>query len=142
MTADAKAALGLAPGGGLRPFGVPLLLVDSITEAVGPGAGCVVVSGSHGGISAGRFAHEARVLVAVFNDAGVGLDAAGTAALPHLQQHGIAACTVAHTGARIGEAASTWATGVISHANAAALARGARPGLAVQAWLRAAASAT
>jgi hypothetical protein len=112
--------------------------VDSITEAVAAGAGCVVVSGSHGGISAGRFALQAGVRLAVFNDAGVGLDAAGIAALPLLQQHGIAACTVAHTSARIGEAASTWSSGVISHANAAAQALGARPGLPLQAWLRAA----
>jgi hypothetical protein len=35
---------------------------------------------------------------------------------------------VAHTSARIGEAASTWATGVVSHANAAALALGIRIG--------------
>jgi hypothetical protein len=72
----------------------------------------------------------------VFNDAGVGLDGAGIAALPLLQAQGIAACTVAHDTARIGEAASTLATGVISHANAAAQALGARPGLALSAWLR------
>lgn len=124
--------------GGLLPFGAPLLLADSITEAVGRAGGCVVVSGSHGGTSAGRFALQAGVKLVVFNDAGVGLDAAGIAALTLLQQHGLAACTVAHDSARIGEAASTWETGVVSHANAAARALGARPGVRLQDWLRAA----
>ena len=50
------------------------------------------------------------------------------AALPFLQSHGLAACTVAHDSARIGEAASTLADGVISHANPLAQALGARAG--------------
>ena len=123
------------PGGFF--LGAPIRVLDSITEAVGGPPGQVVVSGSHGGVSAGRFALEARVLLAVFNDAGVGLDDAGIAALPLLQAHGIAACTVAHDTARIGEAATTLATGVVSHANAAAAVLGARPGLALRAWLQA-----
>lgn len=125
-----------APRGGFFLGDVPVRVLDSITEAVGGPPGQVVVSGSHGGLSAGRFAIEARVRLAVFNDAGVGLDAAGIAALPLLQAQGIAACTVAHDTARIGEAASTWATGVISHANAAAAALGARPGLPLRRWLQ------
>jgi hypothetical protein len=118
--------------GGLR---LPLLVVDSITEAVGPGAGCAVVSGSHGGVSAARFAHEAGVALAVFNDAGVGRDAAGIAGLEALQRVGVAACAVRHDSARIGDGRSTWYDGVISHANAAAAALGARAGLAVREWL-------
>jgi hypothetical protein len=121
--------------GGLFVWGSPLLLVDSITEAVGPGAGCVVVSGSHGGISAGRFALQAGVRLAVFNDAGIGKDGAGIAALPLLQQHGIGAVAVAHESARIGEAASTLDDGVISAWNPAAGALGARAGLALRDWL-------
>ncbi|WP_210756997.1 hypothetical protein [Azohydromonas sediminis] len=114
----------------------PLLVVDSITEAIGRGAGCAVVSGSHGGISAARFALEARVALAVFNDAGVGRDAAGIAGLDGLQREGVPACAVRHDSARIGDARSTWDDGVISHANAAAVALGARAGLAVRTWLR------
>ena len=108
-----------------------LRVVDSITE-LKPGAdtGCVAVSGSHGGISSAHYALAARPLIAVFNDAGVGKDAAGLAALPFLQRHGIAACTVAHDSARIGEARSTLHDGVISHCNALALTLGATPGQA------------
>ena len=113
----------------------PPLLVDSITEAIGTGAGRVVVSGSHGGISAGRFALQAGVGLAVFNDAGGGRDRAGVAGLDLLQAQGIAACTVSHDSARIGESASTFECGVISHANAAAAAMGAAAGLRLRDWL-------
>lgn len=119
----------------MNPDSTPLL-VDSITEAIGPGAGRCVVSGSHGGISAGRFAVQAGVRLAVFNDAGVGRDGAGIAALALLQSHGIAGCTVSHDSARIGEALSTFEDGVISHANAAAAAMGAAPGHRLRDWLR------
>lgn len=104
------------------------LLVDSITEAVGRGAGRVVVSGSHGGLSSARFAIETAPRLVVFNDAGMGKDAAGIAGLALLQTHGIAACTVAHTSARIGQARSTLEDGVVSHANGAAAALGVAPG--------------
>lgn len=124
---------------GFVALGRRLLVLDSITEAVGSGAGCVVVSGSHGGLSAGRFALDAQVWLAVFNDAGVGKDAAGIAAMALLQAHGIAACTVAHTSARIGEARSTLESGVISFANAAAEAAGAKVGRSLAGWLQPAA---
>ncbi|HMN21358.1 MAG TPA: hypothetical protein PKA16_08185 [Ottowia sp.] len=113
-----------------------LRLVDSITELVpGQDAGCIAVSGSHGGISSAQYAWAARPLLAVFNDAGVGKDRAGLAALEFLQGHGIAACTVAHDSARIGEARSTLEEGRISHVNALALALGAAPGQSCRALL-------
>lgn len=108
---------------------IALRLVDSVAE-LGPGAaGCIAVTGSHGGISAGRYAQAARPLLTVFNDAGVGKDAAGIAALDHLQRQQLAACTVLHSSARIGDARSTLDEGIISHANALALALGAAPGM-------------
>ena len=114
----------------LKSSGLPLaaLLFDSITEAVGVGAGRIVVSGSHGGVSSGRYALQAAPRLAVFNDAGVGKDGAGIAALAMLQAAGIAACTVAHSSARIGEARSTLDDGVISFVNPAAKAKGLHAG--------------
>jgi hypothetical protein len=115
----------------------PLLrIVDSITELCGRDAGCIAVSGSHGGISSAHYALAARPLLAVFNDAGVGKDAAGLAALSFLQAQGIAACTVAHHSARIGQARSTLDDGVVSHCNAQAAALGARPGQACRALVQ------
>ena len=101
-----------------------LRVVDSITELGPRDAGCLAVSGSHGGISSARYALAARPHLSIFNDAGVGKDEAGLAALPFLQSHGLAACTVAHDSARIGEAGSTLGEGVVSHVNALAQALG------------------
>ena len=99
-------------------------VVDSITQLGPQDAGCLAVSGSHGGISSARYALAARPRLSIFNDAGVGKDEAGLAALPFLQSHGLAACTVAHSSARIGEAQSTLAEGIVSHVNAMAQALG------------------
>ena len=99
-------------------------VVDSITQLGPQDAGCLAVSGSHGGISSARYALAARPHLSIFNDAGVGKDEAGLAALPFLQSHGLAACTVAHDSARIGEAQSTLDEGIVSHVNAMAQALG------------------
>lgn len=101
-----------------------LRLIDSITELNAQDAGCIAVSGSHGGISSARFAAAARPMLSVFNDAGIGKDQAGIAGLAWLQTQGLAACTVAHSSACIGVAQSTLNDGIISHANESALALG------------------
>jgi hypothetical protein len=106
-----------------------LRLVDSITELSAADRGCIAVSGSHGGVSAAHYAMAAQPLLCVFNDAGVGLDEAGIAALAVLQAQGLAACTVSHLSARIGQAGSTLDNGVISHVNAAAAALGVQPAM-------------
>ncbi len=112
------------------PAGVVLL--DSVTQAAPEHAGCVVVTGSHAGRSVVRYAAAVPAKLYVFNDAGVGKDGAGIAALAELEALGIAAVAVAHTSARIGEAIDTWTCGVISAVNAPA----ARQGLAVGDRLR------
>ena len=118
--------------------GMPVCLrvVDSITELQPRDAGCLAVSGSHGGRSSARYALATRPLLSVFNDAGGGRDAAGIAALELLQAQELAACTVAHHSARIGEARSTLDDGLLSHVNSAAQALGLRQGLPLQAALR------
>ena len=106
-----------------------LRIVDSITELTAQDAGCIAVSGSHGGISSARYALVAQPLLSVFNDAGVGKNQAGIAALVWLESHGLAACTVAHTSACIGDARSTWEHGVVSHTNTLARALGIQQGM-------------
>ena len=107
-------------------------LMDTITKVKAEDGGAVVVSGSHGGTSSGSFALAAPLKLAVFNDAGVGKDGAGIAALDMLQARGSAAVTVAHSSARIGDAQDTWDSGVVSHANAVAKALGIAPGQPLQ----------
>jgi len=106
--------------------------IDSITELTPQDAGAWVVSGSHGGVSAARYALAVPLTLAVFNDAGVGKDEAGIAALALMQAQGRAAATVAHHSARIGDAEDTWRHGLLSHVNPAAAALGLRPGEALQ----------
>jgi hypothetical protein len=103
-----------------------LVLLDSVTQVEFRHAGQLVVTGSHGGASVVPYARAVRAWLYVFNDAGVGKDGAGIAALDLLDADGIAAVTVAHTSARIGEALDTWEHGLISHLNGAALALGLR----------------
>ena len=109
-----------------------LRLVDSITELGPQDEGCIAVSGSHGGMSSARYALAARPLLTVFNDAGGGLDNAGLAALDFLQTNNLAACTVAHHSARIGEARSTLTSGIVNHLNASALDLGIQRGWTCQ----------
>mgnify|MGYP006145950403 CR=1 FL=1 len=111
---------------------IPVRVVDSITELQPADAGCIALSGSHGGLSSARYALAARPLLSVFNDAGVGLEGAGVSGLAFLQAHGLAACAVSHMSARIGLGASTLDSGVVSHANAAAVSLGIRTGQLLQ----------
>lgn len=111
---------------------VALRIIDSITQLQPADAGCIALSGSHGGVSSARYALAVRPLLSVFNDAGVGKDGAGIAGLDMLQAAGLAACTVSHTSARIGQADSTLADGVVSHANLAARTLGIEPGIALK----------
>jgi hypothetical protein len=105
-----------------------LILLDSVTSVEPQHAGCVVVTGSHGGASVVRYARAVRALLYVFNDAGIGRDEAGVAALHALGQAGIAAAAVSHMTAHIGEARDSWEHGIVSRANAGAVSLGVRVG--------------
>ena len=103
------------------------VLIDSITQVREEDAGAIVVSGSHGGTSSGRYAATVPAALYAFNDAGVGKDRAGIAALADLDALGIAAVAVGHDTAAIGSARETW-EGTVRHVNEAARAMGARVG--------------
>jgi hypothetical protein len=111
-----------------------LIILDSSTQSKPEHAGCILVCGSHGGVTAARFAAAVAPRAAVFNDAGGGLDAAGYSGLAWLDERGIAGATVAHTSARIGEGQSTYQTGIITQVNAKAAQLGARVGMLCAAW--------
>jgi hypothetical protein len=115
-----------------REGNLRIVLVDSITRLTGDDAGAVVVSGSHGGTSAAEFALAVPLTAVFFNDAGVGKDEAGVVGLRLLQQRGVAAGTVSHTSARIGDAQDAWDHGIVSRLNEAAAALGIAPGERLQ----------
>lgn len=116
------------PAGGHRPA----FLLDSATLARPEDKRCIVVTGSHGGLLGGR--EDDGVLpmdlfAAFFNDGGLGKDNAGAARLAPLDRRGIAAATVSANTARIGEAWSTYDTGVLSRVNGVGRRLGLEEGL-------------
>src|SRR4051794_7828494 len=101
-----------------------VVLMDSISSVAGEDAGNIVVSASHGGISSGEFATRYRLGGCFFNDAGVGKDSAGIAALAMLETQGVPGATLSHESACIGNARDHWENGVVSHVNGPAAAAG------------------
>lgn len=93
--------------------------LDSISLVRAQDERAIVVSGSHGGLLGGKADHmlDVDVFAAFFNDAGGGKDEAGFRRLPVLDTRGIAAATVSHLTARIGDGPSTYDTGVLSRVN-------------------------
>lgn len=109
-----------------------VILMDSITKVAAEDKGAMVVCASHGGTSSGEFALEVPLKLVVFNDAGVGKDNAGIAALEMLQSRGVAGATVAHTSGRIGDSLDMWEHGILSHVNDAARKLGLSAGARVR----------
>jgi hypothetical protein len=111
-----------------------IVCIDSASLVKEGDAGQIVVTGSHGGLIGGQRSKAFNVdaLLAVFNDAGVGIDRAGIGRLNPLDEMGIAAVTAAHTSARIGDSRSTYHDGIISHANQRAMKLGAFCGAPVK----------
>jgi hypothetical protein len=108
--------------------GRKVILMDSISHVDAADAGHIVVSASHGGASSGEYATQHELSAVFFNDAGVGKDRAGIAALGVLERVQVAAATVSHLSARIGDVEDMWEHGVLSHLNASALGSGLREG--------------
>ncbi len=97
--------------------GRSVLLMDSIAYVEESDAGQIVIAGSHGGRSSGRFAIEHALAACFLNDAGIGKDDAGIAALAMFDELGRAGATYDSKTARIGDARDAWQHGVISHVN-------------------------
>jgi len=119
------------------PWRRRIVLIDSASLISAEDAGQIIVTASHGALVGGnaRMALQADGFAAVFNDAGVGIDDAGISRLPALDGRGVAGLTVSAASARIGDAASAYADGVISHVNETAQRRGARVGEPLEARL-------
>ena len=110
-----------------------VVCIDSASLVLPDDAGAIVVTGSHGGLIGGRKekAFNVDALLAVFNDAGIGVDEAGIGRLAPLDERGIAAATVDHLSARIGDARSTYRDGVLSRLNLRAQRLGGEIGMRV-----------
>ena len=115
-----------------------IVLVDSASLIAVQDVGQIIVTASHGALVGGdpKMALRVEGFAAVFSDAGVGMDEAGISRLPALDQRGIAGLTVSAQSARIGDAASVFDEGVVSHVNQTAARRGARAGEPITQRLR------
>lgn len=120
--------LGTAPVLVLESAGRRIWTMDSIAFASSDLQGDVIVTGSHGGTSAGEYAMSFGVAVVACNDAGIGKNQAGTAGLARLAERGIAGIGVSHDTARIGDGQDTWESGRVSYVNARAQELGIQVG--------------
>jgi len=107
---------------------VIIKVIDSITRLTDADRGHVVVAGSHGAEYAAYLAAKGDARGVILNDAGVGKDDAGISGLAYLEGLGMAAATVSHRSARIGDGDDMMARGRISHVNPTASALGCAPG--------------
>ena len=116
---------------------LPVVLVDSASLVIPDDTNKIIVTGSHGGLIGGDSSRALKVVahVAVFNDAGVLSDEVGISRLPALDDRQVAAVTVSHESARIGDARSGFETGIISKANKHARGLGAKAGMTLKTWL-------
>jgi hypothetical protein len=104
-----------------------IVLIGSASLISPDDAGQIVVTASHGALVGGnaQMALQVDAFAAVFSDAGVGRDNAGISRLPALDGRGIAGLTVSAASARIGDAASVYEDGIVSHVNDTARRLGA-----------------
>lgn len=119
--------------------GVKVWALDSASQVVADDADAILLTGSHGGLVGGRTSAvlKTSARLAVFNDAGVGVDRAGIGRLAALSARGIPAATVSAETARIGDGVSTYEDGIISFLNEPAHSLGGRPGQAVREFVAA-----
>ena len=101
-----------------------IVVMDSIAFAGPEESGQIIVTGSHGGISAGEYATAVGCVACVCNDAGFGKNNAGIAGLTALDEVGMIGIGLSHSSARIGDGLDGWTSGVVSFANEAAQAAG------------------
>ncbi len=110
---------------------VAVTLHDSIQVYDHRAKGAVAISGSHTGVPACLFGAAQGIIALIGNDAGGGKDAAGIAGLSALEPYGVAAASVSHESARIGDGRDTYDNGVISAVNRWAAAVGVERGMRV-----------
>lgn len=115
-TAQLSDAVAGADGIVLKDGAVRLVALDSAGWINERHSGAIVITGSHGGVVAGK-AVKAAVLAAAFNDAGIGKQRSGVSRLAVLDSMHIAGFTVSHQSARIGDALDTLASGEVSCVN-------------------------
>ena len=111
----------------------PIVCLDAAPLLEEGDAGAIVITGSHAALFRGQpdGVIKPDVRAIFFSDAGVGLDQAGIARLPTLDERGIASGCAAADSAEIGNAGSIYREGVLSHVIHTAARLGGRVGMRV-----------
>jgi hypothetical protein len=114
--------------------GVRVHAIDSAGLVLGEDAGHIVATGSHGALLGGKpeTAIKIAVFAALYNDADFGMEDAGIARLPVLDQRGIAGGCVSAWSARIGDGQSTYRDGFVTALNQRAAQCGGEIGISAK----------
>jgi hypothetical protein len=114
-----------------------LICADSVGMLRPEDAGQIVVTASHAALPGGRpdSIVPPGIHAVFFSDAGVGLDGAGIARIPHLDRLGIVAGTTSADSAPIGDARALYERGVLSHLTGAAMRAGGAPGMPLKLFI-------
>ncbi len=111
------------------PEGRQVVCTDSIAFALPEDVRNVLVTAGHTGRSAVPYLRKGRPYGFICSDGGKGREDAGIAGLAIVEQEGLAGATVDARTARMGDGLSSYREGIISAANALALAAGVRVGM-------------
>ena len=109
-----------------------IVVADSAAAMDESTKGDVFVDGSHCGINVGEMTIHSGVGAMIGNDAGMGKNNAGIAALKMCDEQGIPAAAVAAMSAKIGSGMSTYEQGQISVVNEAAKKLGVSAGMSAK----------
>lgn len=109
-----------------------IVVADSAAAMDESTKGDVFVDGSHCGINVGEMTLHSGVGAMIGNDAGMGKNDAGIAALKMCDEQGIPAAAVAAMSAKIGSGMSTYEQGQISVVNGAAKKLGVSVGMSAR----------
>ncbi|MFH1925411.1 MAG: hypothetical protein ABIK32_02835 [Chloroflexota bacterium] len=109
-----------------------IVVADSAAAMDESTKGDVFVDGSHCGVNVGEMTIHSGVGAMIGNDAGMGKNDAGIAALKMCDEHGIPAAAVAAMSAKVGSGMSTYEQGQISAVNEAAKKLGVSVGMSAK----------
>jgi len=114
-----------------------LICADSVGMLRPEDAGQIVVTASHAALPGGRADSIVPIGIRAvfFSDAGVGLDGAGIARIPHLDGLDIIAGTTSADSAPIGDARALYERGVLSHLTGAAVRAGGAVGMPLKLFI-------
>jgi hypothetical protein len=114
-----------------------LICADSVGMVRPEDTGQIVITASHAALPGGRpdTLIPPGILAVFFSDAGVGMDGAGIARIPHLDGLGIIAGTTSAASAPIGDSRALYERGVLSHLTTAATNAGARVGMKLKTFI-------